>query len=127
MHTRVCLLIKFYIVLIIIACTTPTYATIIILYVHIAYSYVHVPSPASRVSYPLPNAFSLSTGFQTLQLSLMSIHESFLTNAVKVAMSSMQSLIGDKNFSMIKFSPMRASGKNFLMVKISTYSVTCVL
>ena len=50
----------------------------------------------------------------------MSIHESFLTNAVKVAMSSMQSLIGDKNFSVIKFSPMRAArwqefshGENF--------------
>ena len=48
------------------------------------------------------------------------INQNF-TNVVKVAISSMQSLTQDKKISVMKFSPMRAGGKNSLMVKISVY------
>ena len=50
----------------------------------------------------------------------------FFTHAVKVAISSMQSLTQDKKNLRVKFLPMRAGGEigeNFLLVKISTYMV----
>jgi hypothetical protein len=55
------------------------------------------------------------------QAQLPSYCKKCFANMVKVAISSMQSLTEDKKHGVMKFSSMRAHGKIFLLVKISTY------